>query len=133
MPKFVMTYAYDVPCYVDFIVEAESEEAAEALAQAALDAGRFSDVSCEPDWDMSFDERCFACEEATESDLQRNSTMEIATAPRPEPQKVPVLGTVSDATPKPRVVIEVLGGVAQCTHDGGCEVEIIDHDNNAHA
>ncbi len=32
--------------------------------------------------------------------------------------------------PVPKVVIEVSGGVAECTDDGGCEVEIIDHDHN---
>jgi hypothetical protein len=29
----------------------------------------------------------------------------------------------------PKVVIEVTGGVAECTDDGGCEVLIVDHDN----
>ena len=36
MAKFLCSYAYDVPCYADFYLEAENEEAAEKLIQEKL-------------------------------------------------------------------------------------------------
>jgi hypothetical protein len=56
MPKFVCSYAYDVPCYTDFVVEAASEVEAENIIQAALRAGRFATVTAEPnDMDVDLD------------------------------------------------------------------------------
>lgn len=46
---FRMTYAYDEPRYYDFVVPARSASEAEALAQAALDAGVFADIEGESD------------------------------------------------------------------------------------
>jgi hypothetical protein len=44
MPKYKMSYAYDVPHYADFVLEAATEEEAEALANKRLEAGGFNNV-----------------------------------------------------------------------------------------
>lgn len=36
LPRFLLSYAYDVPHYADFVVEAQDEEHALAIAQALL-------------------------------------------------------------------------------------------------
>ena len=51
MPKFFCSYAYDVPCYADFYVEAESAEAAEKLIKEKLESGVFSGVRGAPFWE----------------------------------------------------------------------------------
>ena len=69
MPKFLCSYAYDVPCYVDFYVEADSEEAAEKLIQEKLGAGMFSGVAGSPCWENAGEnERVFVSGEAGEED-----------------------------------------------------------------
>jgi hypothetical protein len=45
MPKFSLSYAYDVPHYADFIVEAPTKEEALRIATEALNAGKFSHVT----------------------------------------------------------------------------------------
>ncbi len=59
MTKFVCSFAYDVPHYVDFIVEAESEEAALIIAQDALDADRFAQVRGRPCYENEAEFRVF--------------------------------------------------------------------------
>lgn len=44
MPKFKCSYAYDVPCYFDFTVEAPDEKSAEELATKALQSGTFDPI-----------------------------------------------------------------------------------------
>ena len=70
MAKFLCSYAYDVPCYADFYVEADSEEAAEKLIQEKLKSGEFSGVAGEPCWENAGDnERVFVSGEAVDDDL----------------------------------------------------------------
>lgn len=69
MPKFLCSYAYDVPCYADFYVEADSEEAAEKLIQEKLEAGVFSGVVGRPCWENAGEiERVFVSSEAGKDD-----------------------------------------------------------------
>ena len=69
MPRFLCSYAYDVPCYADFYVEAVSEEAAEKLIQEKLEAGAFSGVVGSPCWENAGEnERVFVSSEAAEDD-----------------------------------------------------------------
>ncbi|MFZ3376222.1 MAG: hypothetical protein WA183_11775 [Chthoniobacterales bacterium] len=69
MAKFFCSYAYDVPCYADFYVEADSEEAAEKLIQEKLEAGAFSGVVGNPCWENAGEnERVFVSSEADEDD-----------------------------------------------------------------
>jgi hypothetical protein len=69
MPKFLCSYAYDVPCYADFYVEADTEEAAEKLIQEKLESGAFSGVAGNPCWENAGDnERVFVSGEARERD-----------------------------------------------------------------
>jgi len=80
MPKFLCSYAYDVPCYADFYVEADSEEAAEKLVQKKLKAGAFSGVTGEPFWENAGDnERVFVSGEAGEDDKAGVSLDELLT------------------------------------------------------
>ena len=67
MPKFVCSYAYDVPCFADFVVEAKSERAALRLIQQALRDGKFANVTAEPCWENGpSNERVFVQGEATQ-------------------------------------------------------------------
>ena len=50
MSAYYVTLAYDVRCYCDFEVEADSAEEAEAKARAQSDVASF-----EPDWQTSGD------------------------------------------------------------------------------
>lgn len=58
MPTFCCTYAYDVPHYADFVVEAPNAKAALRQCQRSLRAGRFADVIGEEYGDTS-NERVF--------------------------------------------------------------------------
>lgn len=44
MPKYLMTYAYDVPHYADFIVEARTRGQALDKAEKQMRAGKFRGV-----------------------------------------------------------------------------------------
>jgi len=69
MPKFCCSYAYDVPCYADFYVEAENEQAAEQLIQRKLESGAFSGVSGPPFWENAGgNERVFVSGEVSHED-----------------------------------------------------------------
>ena len=67
MPKFVCSYAYDISCYADFVVEAKTEKAALRQIRKALREGRFENVSADPCWENGPDnERVFVQGPATE-------------------------------------------------------------------
>ncbi len=60
MPKYVCSYAYDIACFADFVVEATSELAALRKIRKALRAGKFADVDVTPYWENdSSNERVF--------------------------------------------------------------------------
>ena len=60
MPKFVCSYAHDIACYADFVVEASSERAALRLIRTALRDGKFAKVDATPCWENgSANERVF--------------------------------------------------------------------------
>ena len=48
---WLCSYAHDVPCYEDFVVEASSEDEAQQKCEAALKAGHFDECSPSPCWD----------------------------------------------------------------------------------
>ena len=48
MPKFVCSYAHDISCYADFVVEAKSEQAALRKIRKALRSGRFKNLNPSP-------------------------------------------------------------------------------------
>jgi len=67
MPKFVCSYAYDIACYADFVVEAKTEKAAHRQIRKALSEGRFENASAVPCWENGPDnERVFVQGPATE-------------------------------------------------------------------
>lgn len=67
MPKFVCSYAYDIACYSDFVVEAKTEKAARRKIRKALRDGRFENVAADPCWENGSDnERVFVQGRATE-------------------------------------------------------------------
>lgn len=51
MPKFLCSYAHDLPCYRDFVIEAKSERAAVRVINKALREGKFSNVNAVPWWE----------------------------------------------------------------------------------
>lgn len=67
MPKFVCSYAYDIACYADFVVEARTQRAALRQIRKALRDGRFANVSAQPCWENDAShERVFVQGVATE-------------------------------------------------------------------
>lgn len=82
MPKFLCSYAYSVPCYFDFVIEAESEEAAERLIKQKLEAGAFSGVAGEPCWENASNDRVFVSGEAAEDDDPGASLDELLASDR---------------------------------------------------
>jgi hypothetical protein len=67
MPKFVCSYALDIACFADFVVEAKSERAALRKIRRALKEGKFENVDTEPAWENgTTNERVFVQGEATE-------------------------------------------------------------------
>ena len=51
MPQFVCSYAHDIACYADFVVEARSERAALRQIRQALRDGKFANVDPTPCWE----------------------------------------------------------------------------------
>jgi hypothetical protein len=51
MPKFVCSYAHDISCFADFVVEAKSEQAALRKIKKALRDGKFESVEATPCWE----------------------------------------------------------------------------------
>lgn len=67
MPKFNCSYAYDIACYADFVVEAATEQAALREIRRALRQGRFENVTADPWWENRPDrERVFVQGPASE-------------------------------------------------------------------
>jgi hypothetical protein len=60
MPKFICSYAHDIACYADFVVEAKSQRAAQRKIRQALKTGKFESVNATPCWENgSTNERVF--------------------------------------------------------------------------
>ena len=51
MPKFACSYAHDIACFADFVVEAADEKAALRMIRRALRSGRFETLSADPCWE----------------------------------------------------------------------------------
>ena len=67
MPKYICSYAHDIACFADFVVEAGSERAALRQIRRALKDGRFASVETTPCWENGpANERVFVQGEATE-------------------------------------------------------------------
>jgi len=67
MPKFVCSYAHDIACFADFVVEAKTENAALRKLRKALREGKFDNVDAAPAWENgTTNERVFVQGEATE-------------------------------------------------------------------
>lgn len=67
MPKFVCSYAHDIACYANFVVEASSERAALRKIRKALRDGKFAKVDATPCWENgSSNERVFVQGPASE-------------------------------------------------------------------
>jgi hypothetical protein len=67
MSKFICSYAHDITCYADFVVEARSQRAALRKIRQALKAGKFENVNATPCWENgSTNERVFVQGNATE-------------------------------------------------------------------
>jgi hypothetical protein len=65
--KFTCSYAQDIACFADFVVEARSERAAQRIINAALKAGKFETVETTPCWENgTTNERVFVQGEATD-------------------------------------------------------------------
>lgn len=67
MLKFACSYAYDIACFADFVVEASDEKTALRQIRRALRDRRFENVSADPCWENEpTDHRVFvqgpACE-----------------------------------------------------------------------
>ena len=67
MPKFVCSYAHDIACFAEFVVEAKSENAALRQIRKALREGKFENVEATPAWENgTTNERVFVHGVATE-------------------------------------------------------------------
>ena len=66
MPKFICSYAHDIACFADFVVEARSERAALRKIRRAFKTGRFAYVDPSPCWENGpANERVFVQGQAT--------------------------------------------------------------------
>ena len=67
MPQFICSYAHDIACYADFVVEAKNERAALRKIRKLLREGRFQNVEATPCWENgSVHERVFVQGPASE-------------------------------------------------------------------
>jgi len=82
---WLMTYAYDIPCFFDFAVQADSEAEALAKMQAALAAGLFSGVTGKPDHSEPRGDRVFSggAIDAEEAPLYQPLAELLDSAPKP--------------------------------------------------
>ena len=75
MPKFVCSYAHDISCYADFVVEAKSEKAALRQTRKALRTGKFKNVETKPAWENgASNERVFV--QGEDSGYSTDTTLE---------------------------------------------------------
>jgi hypothetical protein len=51
MPKFVCSYAHDIACFADFVVEAKSDKSALRQIRKVLREGKFKNVDATPAWE----------------------------------------------------------------------------------
>jgi hypothetical protein len=65
LKTYVCAYAYDMPHYVDFKVEAANEKEAKKIIERALREKEFDNVIAEPDGDIDF-MRVFVMQEVTD-------------------------------------------------------------------
>ena len=87
MPKFLCSYAHDIACFADFVVEAPTERAALRLIRKALRDGKFADVDAAPCWENgSSNERVFVQGEADEHSPETTLAELIGEAHRFSPQ-----------------------------------------------
>lgn len=67
MPKYLCSYAHDIGCFTDFVVEAKSQAAALRQIKQALKEGKFENVDTEPVWENGIsNERVYVQGPATE-------------------------------------------------------------------
>ena len=59
MPVYNLSYAYDVPHYADFTIEAKNAKEALAIAKRALEQGKFSSVTGSPCIENQHSDRVF--------------------------------------------------------------------------
>lgn len=78
MKHYRCSYAYDTPCYRDFIVEAKNKKEAEAKIKKALAEGKFVDVVGNPDGAQS-NERVFVMDEADADDVESKESLKELT------------------------------------------------------
>lgn len=76
MPRFACSYAYDVPHYFDFTVEAKDEKEAEEKINKALDDGVFALVTCDACYNNENNNRVFVSGEARAMEEGRDETLE---------------------------------------------------------
>src|SRR3981081_3723351 len=80
MPKFLCSYAHDIACFEDFVVEAKSQRAALRQIRAALREGRFENLNPEPAWENeATHQRVFVLGLASEHST--NTTLEQLVGP----------------------------------------------------
>ena len=72
LKRYDIAYAYDVPYYVDFTIDATSEREALRIARRALKEGRFASVSGEPCYDNAHNDRVFSMGRA-QDDTEENA------------------------------------------------------------
>ncbi len=75
MPKFICSYAHDIACYADFVVEAKNQKAAQRIINQALRDWKFANTDTTPCWENgATNKRVFvqglAPKEATDSTLE---------------------------------------------------------------
>lgn len=61
-PAWKLSYAFDLPYYADFVIDADTEAEAERIAQALLDAGTLPEIMdghAQACWDNACNERVF--------------------------------------------------------------------------
>jgi hypothetical protein len=67
MPKFICSFAQDISCFADFVVEAKTQRAALRKIRKALREGKFETVQTSPAWENgATNERVFVQGPATE-------------------------------------------------------------------
>jgi len=77
LKKFVMSYAYDIPHYADFIIEAKDADDAMARATAALALGKFDTVEGDVCYDNIWAKRVFLQRPATKRDDYQPNMKEL--------------------------------------------------------
>lgn len=86
MSKFLCSYAHDIPCYADFVVEAKSEKAALRKIRRALAEGKFEGVDAEPWWENGPEnERVFV--QGSAKPHSTETTLEQLTATNPNERR----------------------------------------------